>query len=348
MSLIFYYIYIMFVQIIVYLLKKQQKYMVIQSNNNYVNTTKLQKGHKFMLERYASKQQIYKTNPFSDIIELNTDNKTTYVGGNITIGRFINYLYPMGLSIKGVPELKGLVVEELIKKGFFQDSIIDMTLVKKNGEIKKSKKVSNDESIADVQFKLVSIKKCMALDFIVVKEKNKVVDVLQEKVKENVDFLEAIVYDDNQTIVIIGTMVDELVYPIIDPFAWFDKYYYEQVKDFVSKGIYRCTMNIDDYYFRHDRGYFWLHNKVVGNETWKRCMNPFICDGSDMPKQLKDYEQIITMEYHFNYNRAQDALRKLDSIYPIWIKAEKKTLTLGIYGYHINNWKTIKDSITKL
>lgn len=254
----------------------------------------------------------------------------------------------MGLSIKGVPELKGLVVEELIKKGFFQDSIIDMTLVKKNGEIKKSKKVSNDESIADVQFKLVSIKKCMALDFIVVDETKKVVDVLQEKVKENIEFLEAIVYDDTQTIVIIGTMVDELVYPIIDPIAWFDKYYYEQVKDYVSKDIYRCTMKINDYYFRHDRGYFWLHNKVVGNETWKRCINPFICDGSDIPKQLKDYDQIITMEYHFNYNTAQYALSKLDSIYPIWIKAEKKTLTLGIYGYHINNWKTIKDSITKL
>ena len=123
--------------------------MVIQSKNNYVNTSKLQKGHKFMLERYANKQQIYKINPFSDIIELNTNNKTTLVGGNITIGRFINYLYPMGLSIKGVPELKGLIVEELIKKGYFQDSIIDMTLVKKNGEIKKSKKVSNDESIAN-------------------------------------------------------------------------------------------------------------------------------------------------------------------------------------------------------
>ena len=115
--------YICVFQIYLFFLHKRQRFMTIFDKKSYLDTNLMYNGHIHNVEKFAEQYKNAKAkivlkrsneeamtirttatykhgcinihNPFDDIIELNTKTKTVRVGAMITMGKLMNYLYPL-------------------------------------------------------------------------------------------------------------------------------------------------------------------------------------------------------------------------------------------------------------
>ena len=369
-------------QIFLFFLNKRQRYMPIYDRKSFLDNNILLKGHRHELERFAI---IYKNNnkpivlrrsneasmtlrntrkykqkcinianPFDDIIEINTVDKTVHVGAMITMGKLMNYLYPLGYALPVVPEFKSLTVGGLIvggglesssaQYGLFPFQCIEYTVVLGNGEIRSVTEDKESElfsaipfsygtlgTIVDVRMNIIPIKQNIRLECICIPDYNNIQSQLQSILKDRstYNFIEGIIYSKTKTIVIKGTFIDKLVYPVIDPVTWYDPYFYQSIETFVDQGKTVCTMNLLDYYFRHDRGSFWLLKHIIGDNKLCRAINPFVNHASDkhmiMQPVMKKILKFRNIEIQdsvvplSNLDSILDFANKHYSIYPIWL-----------------------------
>lgn len=389
-------------QIFLFFLHKRQRYMTIFDKKSYLDTNILHKGHIHNVEKFAEQYKnakgkivlnrsndeamtirtttTYKhgcrsiNNPFDDIIELNTKTKTVRVGGMITMGKLMNYLYPLGYALPVVPEFKSLTVGGLIvgtglesssvHYGFFYQQCIEYTVVLGNGVIKKVTEDLDQDlfhalpfsygtlgTIVDVVMSIVQVKPNVKLECICLEDYSKLQEETEKVVKDTTeyDFIEGIIYSKTKTVIIKGTFTDTLMYPIIDPVTWYDLYYYQEIEKNVGEGKNTCTMNLLDYYFRHDRGSFWLFKHIIGDNELCRAINPFINHASDKNMLLhpimKGILNVKNIEKHdivVPLSKMQNIINYTEdnySIYPIWLclcrnvvarKKQKKESYLGI------------------
>ncbi len=87
-------------------------------------------------------------------------------------------------------------------------------------------------------------------------------------------------------------------------------------------------MNILDYYFRHDRGAFWMYNNCVNDSFLFRAFNPLINSASDkkyipqnIMKILLEYRSITVQDAVVPLDNMSNILNFMDqnyNIYPIW------------------------------
>ena len=379
---IVFHFYVCVFQIFLFFLKKRQRFMAIYDKKSYLNNTILLKGHLHNLERFANKYKeskhrivlnrsnhtamtlrdtsnyksscIKMNNPFDDIKELNTKNQTVHVGAMITMGKLMNYLYPLGYALQIVPEFKSLTVGGLIVGGGLESSsvhyglfplqCIEYTIVLGNGEIKK---VTEDEepelfssiplsygtlgTIVDVRMNIIPIKPNIHLECVVITDYELIQSSLQNILKDtsSYEFIEGIIYSKSKTIIIKGNFIDNLIYPVIHPVTWYDPYFYQMIETYVDQGKMYCSMNLLDYYFRHDRGSFWVLKHVMGDNKISRAINPFVNHASDknlvMQPIMKGILNCMNIEIQDSVvplSNVQNILTFADknySIYPIWL-----------------------------
>ena len=374
--------YVCVFHIFLFFLHKRQRFMPIFDKKSYLDTTILYKGHTHNVNRYADqykniKQPIvlkrsnddamtlrntmtYKQkctqihNPFDDIIHLNTKTRTVRVGAMITMGKLMNYLYPLGYALPVVPEFKSLTVGGLISGaglesssvhyGLFPLQCIEYTVVLGNGDIKK---VTEDTdpilfsalplsygtlgTIVDVVMNIIPIKPNIKLDCICITNYNEIQSKLETILKEpeGYDFIEGIIYSKTKTVIIKGVFTDKLVYPVIHPVTWYDPYFYQEIEKNVDDNKFHCTMNLLDYYFRHDRGSFWLLKHIIGDDKLCRVINPFVNHASDkniimqpVMKKILDFRNIEIQDTVVPLSNVQfmlDFAEEHYGIYPMWL-----------------------------
>tara|TARA_B100001758_G_C18416918_1_gene620882 strand:+ start:6282 stop:7847 length:1566 start_codon:yes stop_codon:yes gene_type:complete len=356
--------------------------MPIFDKKSYLNTSILYKGHIHKIEQFAVKYKKNKLpivlkrsnddamtlrntiqykqrcteiyNPFDDIIQLNTKKRTVHVGAMITMGKLMNYLYPLGYALSVVPEFKSLTVGGLISGsglesssvhyGLFPLQCIEYTVVLGNGEIKKVTEKTEPElfsaiplsygtlcMILDVVMTIIPVKPNIKLECVCIKDYSIVQNELDKILKqsEEYDFIEGIIYSKTKTVIIKGVFTDTLLYPVIHPVTWYDPYFYQEIEKNVDECKYECTMNLLDYYFRHDRGSFWIFKHIIGDNKLCRTLNPFINHASDkniimqpLLKGILNYKNIEIQDTIVPLSKVQSILDFVDinySIYPIWL-----------------------------
>ena len=374
--------YVCVFQIFLFFLHKRQRFMPIFDKKSYLNTSILYKGHIHKIEQFAVKYKKNKLpivlkrsndeamtlrntiqykqrcteiyNPFDDIIQLNTKKRTVHVGAMITMGKLMNYLYPLGYALPVVPEFKSLTVGGLISGsglesssvhyGLFPLQCIEYTVVLGNGEIKKVTEKTEPElfsaiplsygtlcMIVDVVMTIIPVKPNIKLECVCIKDYSIVQNELDKILKqsEEYDFIEGIIYSKTKTVIIKGVFTDTLLYPVIHPVTWYDPYFYQEIEKNVDECKYECTMNLLEYYFRHDRGSFWIFKHVIGDNKLCRTLNPFINHASDKNiimqpflKGILNYKNIEIQDTIVPLSKVQSILDFVDinySIYPIWL-----------------------------
>ena len=374
--------YVCVFQIFFFFLHKRQRFMPIFDKKSYLNTSILYKGHIHKIEQFAVKYKKNKLpivlkrsnddamtlrntiqykqrcteiyNPFDDIIQLNTKKRTVHVGAMITMGKLMNYLYPLGYALSVVPEFKSLTVGGLISGsglesssvhyGLFPLQCIEYTVVLGNGEIKKVTEKTEPElfsaiplsygtlcMILDVVMTIIPVKPNIKLECVCIKDYSIVQNELDKILKqsEEYDFIEGIIYSKTKTVIIKGVFTDTLLYPVIHPVTWYDPYFYQEIEKNVDECKYECTMNLLDYYFRHDRGSFWIFKHIIGDNKLCRTLNPFINHASDkniimqpLLKGILNYKNIEIQDTIVPLSKVQSILDFVDinySIYPIWL-----------------------------
>ena len=319
-------------------------------------------------DTYSYKQKyVNVVNPFDDIIELNTTTKTVHVGAMIEIGKLMNYLYPLGYTLPVVPEFKSLTVGGLIvggggissssfKYGYFHYHCIEYTVVLGNGDIIKVSKEKHAElfaalplsygtlgTIVDVKISILKIKPNVLLEIECVSSEKEIVNTGKEY-----DFIEGIMYSKDRIVMIKGIFVDKLVYPVIDNTMWYDEYYYQYINTYSKEGKTQCSMNGLEYFFRHDRGAFWIGKSLIGDHGVARTINPFINHASDkhnlshsILRRIFDYNKIIMDDVMIPSSLVSNVVSVVDStynIYPLWLcpcrmqQEETLFINIGIYG----------------
>jgi len=394
--------YICVFQIFLFFLHKRQRFMTIFDKKSYLDTSILHKGHLHNVEKFAEQYKNAKAkivlkrsneeamtirttatykqhcisvhNPFDDIIELNTKTKTVRVGAMITMGKLMNYLYPLGYALPVVPEFKSLTVGGLIvgaglesssvHYGLFYQQCVEYTVVLGNGEIRKVTEDLDPElfhalpfsygtlgTLVDVVMSIVQVKPNVKLECICLEDYSKLQEETEKLLNDTrgYDFIEGIIYSNTKTVIIKGVFTDTLMYPIIHPVTWYDGYYYQEIAKNVDAGKNICTMNLLDYYFRHDRGSFWLLKHIIGDNKLCRLINPFVNHASDknivthpIMKGILNVNNIEIQDIVVPLSKMQSVLDFVNdkySIYPIWLcvcrnkfssKKEQKESYLGI------------------
>ena len=342
--------------------KQIKKPIVLKRKNEVAMTLKDTYSYK--------KKYVNMVNPFDDIIELNTTTKVVHVGSMIEIGKLMNYLYPLGYALPVVPEYKSLTVGGLIvggggissssfKYGYFHDHCIEYTIVLGNGEIIKVSKEHNTElfdalplsygtlgTIVDVKISIIKIKSNVLLEIENVISEKEVEMVVNNS--KHYDFIEAIMYSKDRIVMIKSKFVDKLLYPVIDNAMWYDEYYYQYINNYSKKSIRRCSMNGLEYYFRHDRGAYWISNSLLGDHDIGRMINPFFNHATDkhnishrVLRQIFDYNKIIMDDLMIESLLLSNVLSLIDStysIYPLWLcpfrmqNEDNLYINIGIYG----------------
>ena len=374
--------YIIVFQIFLFFLHKRQRFMTIFDKKSYLDTTIMYKGHMHNVEKFADQYKkatakivlkrsneeamtlrstanykqdcISVDNPFDDIIELNTKTKTVRVGAMITMGKLMNYLYPLGYALPVVPEFKSLTVGGLIvgaglesssvHYGLFPLQCIEYTVVLGNGDIRRVTEETEPElfsaiplsygtlgTIVDVVMNVIQVKPNVKLESICLEDYSKVQEEIENQLKDTggYDFIEGIIYSKTKTVIIKGVFTDTLVYPVINPVTWYDPYFYQEIEKNVDEGKMVCTMNLLDYYFRHDRGSFWLLKHILGDNKLCRAINPFVNHASDknivlqpIMKGILNVRNIEIQDTVVPLSKMQSILEFADDnygIYPIWL-----------------------------
>ena len=342
---------------------KQIKKPIVLKRKNEVAMT--------LQDTYSYKQNcVNVVNPFDDIIEINTKTKTVHVGAMIEIGKLMNYLYPLGYALPVVPEFKSLTVGGLIvggggissssaNNGYFHLHCIEYTVVLGNGEIIKVSKEKHAElfsalplsygtlgTIVDVKMSIIKIKPNVLLEFECLTSEKEVERVVTRS--KDYDFMEGIMYSKDRIVMIKGIFVDKLVYPVIDNTMWYDEYYYQYINTYSKEGKKQCSMNGLEYYFRHDRGAYWIGKSLIGDDVIGRTINPFINHASDkhnlshtILRQLFDYNKIIMEDVMIPSSLVSNVVSAIDStytIYPLWLcpcrmqHEDAFYINIGIYG----------------
>ena len=306
----------------------------------------------------------------------------------------MNYLYPLGYALPVVPEFKSLTVGGLIvggggisssslKYGYFHYHCIEYTVVLGNGEIIKVSKEKHAElfaalplsygtlgTIVDVKMSIIKIRQNVFLEFESLTSEKDVENVLKRS--KEYDFMEGIMYSKDRIVMIKGMFVDRLVYPVIDNTMWYDEYYYQYINTYSKEGKTSCSMNGLEYFFRHDRGAYWLGKSLLGDHVIGRTINPFINHASDkhnmshsILRRIFDYKKIIMDDVMISSSLLSNVISAVDStysIYPLWLcpcrmqQEETLFINIGIYGSvgslkdtidHNGFMKSIRGSIVK-
>lgn len=301
--------------------------------------------------KYKTKNKKINLN-FDDIIKIDTQNNTAIVGSMITMGRLSNYLHRHGYSLPIVPEFRCLTVGGLIcgaglesssfKYGLFPFICQEYNVILGNGEIRNVDE--NDAelfsaiplsygtlcTIISVKLKIVRIQKYVNIEIIPVYEYFKIQEtlkkILEEKNERNYDFIEAISYSKNLCLIILGFISDN-VNELLEDY-WFQPFFYQSVLKKMEQGKRYFSMKIMDYYFRHDRGAFWMYKYCLDDSFIFRLFNPFINSASDkkyIPQNIMKYllkyrdieiqDSVVPID---NVNNILDFMDKNYDIYPIW------------------------------
>jgi hypothetical protein len=325
--------------------KNTNKKIVINRSNNMAMTTRDTSTYKSNSIKLDIK--------YDDIIKIDTKNLIVHVGAMITMGKLSNYLYKHGFSLPVVPEFRCLTVGGLIcgagiesssfKYGLFPCICTEYTVLLSTGDI-----INVDDNnpelfsaiplsygtlctILSVKLKIIKIKKYINIEIIPINNYEKIEDtfkqILYEKDIRKYDFIEGISYSKNLCLIILGFMSDKPTNKLLNN-CWYKPFFYQSIIQHFNKDTQYLSMNILDYYFRHDRGSFWVYKYCLDDSFFARTINPFINNASDklyIPQNIMKYilkcksieiqDSVVPLK---NINKILDFVDKNYNIYPIW------------------------------
>jgi FAD/FMN-containing dehydrogenase len=229
-----------------------------------------------------AKDQIVDISQLNNIIEINSAERYALVEPNTPMEKLVETTLKYQLAPPVVMELPGITVgggvqggageSSSFKYGLFHDTCLEYEIVLGNGEILTASPTKNDDLffgtacsygtlgiITSVKIKLVPVKNYVRLTYYKVKSFEEAVDLLERAVKETTEFVDGIMFTRDRGVIMVGEFTDEAVPPVATFGKKSDEWFYLHA-DKISKKPKKDseTIPIKDYFFRYDRGTFWM------------------------------------------------------------------------------------------
>jgi Delta24-sterol reductase len=228
------------------------------------------------------KDKVVDISKFDRILEINTDEKYVLVEPNVSMDRLVEETLKQGLVPPVVMELPAITVgggvqggageSSSFKYGLFHDCCLEYEIVLGNGDViitspQKSPDLFFGTAcsygslgiITLVKLRLIPAKNFIHLTYHIVKSFEEMVDSIKKKTNEAVCFVDGIMFSKNSGVVMVGNFSDKQNLPISTFCKASDEWFYLHVKKIVkNQKKYEEIIPIKDYFFRYDRGGFWM------------------------------------------------------------------------------------------
>lgn len=308
--------------------------------------------------KYKSSMYTVDLETLDTILGIDEDKKTVRVEPYVTMGMLTRYLIPKGWTIPVVIELDDVTVGGIVngqglessshKYGLFQNTCVSFELVLCDASLTECSKKKEPELfhavpwsygtlgfLTAVEIQLIPLKKYVQLQYVALKSWPDLEHHLRKEAENKAnDFVEAIVFSKEQSVLMIGTFSDTPEPNKINPLGrWYQPWFYEHVRNYLTRKKYAEEyVPVLDYYHRFSKAIFWEIRDIVpfGNHPlfrfflgWlmppkvsllKLTQTPTIKNLYDKHHVVEDY--LLPMG---ELRTTLDYIHENIQIYPLWI-----------------------------
>lgn len=349
-------------------------------------------GHNLRNLEYKNKSIKLDISDFNQVVSINKEELFVYVEPNVRMDELVAYLLPLKFRPQIVPEFKGITVGGAIQGlagesssfqyGLFHHACLEYEILIGSGEIITANKTNNADlfyalpgsygSLALITMVKLSIVPC--LPYVLLNYTNQPTAQFIEY-KPSGQYLDGIMYNYQEVTVVEGEEVQNksLSINFYQQKYWFSQWYNEYVdtkrKQYQS---FQDIMHLDDYFFRYDRGCFWMasyklkHNlinrilygsRLTSDNMYKRTI-------SKTPESFRESQKIIQdiMVPSSSFLDVINFIQTNISIVPLWLLPVKTTnqsqelfglptttdsfINIGVYGIpNAGDTKAIKRAL---
>ncbi len=224
------------------------------------------------------------------------------------------------------------------------DCCVEYEIVLGNGELVTASSTQNSDLfyaiaasygslgiITLIKLNLILVKDFVQLTYHKVSSFNEAINLINLKTREEINFIDGIMFSKNCGVVMTGNFADKNKLPVSTFTSPVDEWFYLHANKILEKyNEHKELIPITDYLFRYDRGAFWMgrHGLQVLKIPFNRCMR-FIFNNICKTRVIARLANEINISQHFfiqDFNiprkHAQKFLETIDKelrIYPIWI-----------------------------
>ena len=314
----------------------------------YHGSTNSTRAQKFEKDKFIDVSRLDR------VVEININEQYILVEPNVPMDKLVEATLKHRLVPPVVPELPGITVGGSIqggagesssfKYGGVHDCCFEYEIVLGNGELITASPKQNQDLfygtacsygslgiITLVKLRLVPAKDFVHLTYHTVKSFDQAISLTEKKIGEAVDFVDGILFAKNRGVVMVGNFTDKNNLPVSTFSNRSDEWFYLHA-DKISKQHISCEeiIPIKDYFFRYDRGTFWLgHHALSFFKIPFTRLTRFILDRGLKARALSKVGQATNVsQYYFVQDLSlpkENVLRFLQfvdkelHIYPLWL-----------------------------
>lgn len=242
----------------------------------YHGSTNSTRAQKFEKDKFIDVSRL------SNILEINSIENYVLVEPNVPMDKLVEETLRRHLVPPVVMEFPGITVgggiqggageSSSFKHGLFHDTCLEYEIVLGNGDVITTSPTQNGDLfygtacsygslgiITLVKLRLVPAKEFVRLKYHHVNSFEEATKLTEQKSGESVDFVDGIMFSKNRGIVMAGDFADKSDLPVSTFSKASDEWFYLHA-DKISKrrGTYEELIPTKDYFFRYDRGGFWV------------------------------------------------------------------------------------------
>lgn len=262
--------------------QQKKKFRIYHGSTNSTRTQKF------------NRENIVDISNFNRVLFINQKEKYALVEPNVPMDRLVAATLPYGLVPPVVMEFPGITVgggvqggageSSSFKWGGFHHTCSEYEIVLGNGKVLRCSAKTNPDLywgtacsygtlgiITKIKVNLISPKKFIHLKYQRVSSFKNAVKLLEELVRTKVDFIDGIIFSKNFGVIMSGSFSDRTNLPVSSFTHPQDEWFYLHAEKKASeKEIYEEQIPLVDYFFRYNRGAFW-----VGKYAFTRGQVPF-------------------------------------------------------------------------
>lgn len=221
-------------------------------------------------KNYKAHAQSLDLSSLDQLVEIDPQQRWICVEPRMTMETLLKTTLPYGLAPLVVPEFKGITVGGAImggaaessshRWGIFHDSCCQVELIDGRGELIVASPLENRDLfygisgsygtlalLVSARIALMPIARAVRLKYHSFSNLERALESIYT-LRQEADFVDGIIFSHHHAVLVSGQFVD--TEPEKEPLRWF--------VDLVEQGKSSCTMSTFDYFFRYDRGAFWM------------------------------------------------------------------------------------------
>ncbi|HSW96969.1 MAG TPA: FAD-binding protein [Candidatus Saccharimonadales bacterium] len=304
-----------------------------------------------------SENYIIDISSLNEILEIDQEKKIAVVEPNVSMDILVDACLKVSLIPKVVMEFPGITCgggvngaaleASSYKYGQFNDTCLEYECILADGTIVKASKKKNSDLfygvsgsygslalVTSLTISLLPAKQYVSVHFIRVASTNVVSELQTLTQKAGYDYLDAIVFSEEEAVIIAGNLTDDFKDPLITFINAKDEWFYLYAK----KAEEDITIPLKDFLFRYDRGAFWMGKyafilfHVPFTKLLRRLLDPFMHTRT-MYKALHNSniaQELFLQDFYIPLSKTNDFIDFTNQqlgIFPLWLCPIRSTNT---------------------